>query len=78
MGWDEESPKKKQAVQVQLPLDLSKEERTVCEALLNAALAVDEIFVTTNISQSKLAIILLTLEMKGIIIALPGKLFKLA
>lgn len=78
LGWDEEAPKKKQSLQVQLPLDLNKEERSVCEALLNSALAVDEIFVNTNITQSKLAIILLTLEMKGIIVALPGKRFKLA
>lgn len=78
LGWDEETPKKKQALQVQLPLDLTKDERTVCEALINSALAVDELFINTNITQSKLAIILLTLEMKGIIVALPGKLFKLA
>lgn len=78
LGWDEETPKKNEAVQVQLPLDLNKEERMVCEALLKSALAVDELFVTTNIAQSKLAIILLTLEMKGIIVALPGKQYKLA
>jgi len=78
LGWDDEVPKKKQHVQAQLPLDLNKEERTVCEALLKSTLAVDELFVNTNIAQSRLAIILLTLEMKGIIVALPGKLYKLA
>jgi len=78
LGWDDEVPKKKQHVQAQLPLELNKEERLVCEALLKSALAVDELFVITNIAQSRLAIILLTLEMKGIIVALPGKLYKLA
>ncbi|WAC40618.1 DNA-processing protein DprA [Pedobacter sp. SL55] len=78
LGWDEETSTKKAPVQVQLPLDLNKDERTVCEALLGSALAVDDLFVTTNIPQSKLAIILLTLEMRGTIIVLPGKLYKLA
>ena len=78
LGWDDELSMKKQPLQVQLPLDLNKDERTVCEALLGSALAVDDLFVTTNIPQSKLAIILLTLEMRGTIIALPGKLYKLA
>lgn len=77
LGWDDDKSKK-QTVQTQLPLDLNKDERTVCEALLNVPLAIDELFVNTNIAQSKLAIILLTLEMKGIIVALPGKLYKLA
>lgn len=78
LGWDNEAPKKNVAVQVQLPLNLNKDERTVCEALMASVLAVDELFVHTNIAQSKLAMILLTLEMKGIIVTLPGKLYKLA
>ena len=78
LGWDDEASTKKASVQVHLPLDLNKDERTVCEAILTSPLAIDDLFVTTNIAQSKLAIILLTLEMKGIIVALPGKLYKLA
>lgn len=79
LGWDvEEQPSKKEVVQVQLPLNLNKDERIVCEAILSSALAIDDLAIKTNITQSKLAIILLTLEMKGIIVALPGKLYKLA
>ena len=78
LGWDEETSTAKASLQVQLPLDLNKDERTVCEALLPSPLAIDDLFITTKIAQSKLAIILLTLEMKGIIVALPGKLYKLA
>ena len=78
LGWDEETSTPKASLQVQLPLDLNKDERTVCEALLISPLAIDDLFITTKIAQSKLAIILLTLEMKGIIVALPGKLYKLA
>jgi len=77
LGWDDQNALPKPVVQVQLPLDLSREERMVCEALLPTALPVDELALKTNIAQSKLAVILLTLEMKGIIVALPGKLFKL-
>ncbi|WP_343535242.1 DNA-processing protein DprA [Pedobacter sp.] len=77
LGWDGQATQAKPPVQVQLPLDLNREERIVCEALLPTALPVDELALKTNIAQSKLAVILLTLEMKGIIVALPGKLFKL-
>lgn len=78
LGWDVEEPSKKEVVQIQLPLDLSKDERLVGEMLKDSPLSVDDIAIKTNIAQSKLAIILLTLEMKGLIVALPGKLFKLA
>lgn len=78
LGWDEDKPKQKHVVQVQLPLDLTKDERVVAEMLRETSLAVDELAIRTNIAQSKLAIILLTLEMKGVIVALPGKLYKLS
>lgn len=77
LGWDDQTAKAKSALQVQLPLNLSNEERIVCEALSHTALPVDELSLKTNMVQSKLAVVLLTLEMKGIIVALPGKLFKL-
>lgn len=77
LGWDDNTSQNKSAVQAQLPLNLNNDERTVCNALLQTALPVDELALKTNIAQSKLAVILLTLEMKGIIVALPGKLFKL-
>jgi len=77
LGWDDQTIKSKPAVQVQLPLNLNNDERIVCEALLQTTLPVDELSLKTSIAQSKLAVILLTLEMKGIIVALPGKLFKL-
>ncbi len=77
LGWDDNTTKVKSAVQVQLPLNLNNDERIVCEALLQVALPVDELSLKTNMAQSKLAVILLTLEMKGLIVALPGKLFKL-
>jgi DNA processing protein len=76
LGWDEQQVKQ-QKVQSQLPIGLSKEEKMVIGTLDTQALTVDEISIALNLAQSKLAIIMLTLEMKGIIVALPGKLYKL-
>ena len=39
---------------------------------------IDELAIETQIPQSKLAITILGLEMQGILIALPGKVYKLA
>lgn len=78
LGWDDEKPVAKHKVQAELPLDLPKDEHKIALLLQPSALGIDELAVQTNMSQSKLAIILLTLEMKGIIVALPGKLYKIA
>ncbi len=78
LGWDEETARQAKPVQVSLPLSLSKDERLVAETLQATALNIDELSLQTKLQQSKLAIILLTLEMQGFIIALPGKLYKLA
>lgn len=77
LGWDEQTTQK-ETVQTQLPLDLNKDEKLIAETLRSRPLSIDDLSIQTNIPQSKLAIILLTLEMKGIIVALPGKLFKLS
>jgi DNA processing protein len=78
LGWDEAASSKTKQVQVSLPLTLSKDEMFIAETLKESALSIDELALKTNIQQSKLAIVLLTLEMQGLIVALPGKLFKLA
>jgi DNA processing protein len=79
LGWDEpETPKRAAIKQIQMPINLSKDEQTVFTALQNQPLAIDDLAIETHIVQSKLAIILLTLELKGILIALPGKTYKLA
>ncbi len=78
LGWDDDQPIKKKKVQVELPLDLTKDEHKLAVILQKSALGIDELALEVNIAQSKLAIILITLEMKGIIVALPGKLYKLA
>lgn len=78
LGWDGETSGPKKEVQTHLPIDLNKDERLVAEALQNQALGIDELSLRINLPQSKLAMILLTMEMKGHIVALPGKLFRIA
>ncbi|MEJ2879931.1 DNA-processing protein DprA [Pedobacter sp. GR22-6] len=74
LGWEQEQPK---IQQIQLPLGLSSEELKVIELLKTAPLRIDELSVLSNTSQSKLAMYLLSLEMQGILTALPGKVYRL-
>jgi len=77
LGWDDKLPRKK-VLQVELALNLNPEEQPIIDALKDCALGIDELCIVTKLQQSKLAILLLTLEMKGHLISLPGKMFKLA
>ncbi|RYG01698.1 MAG: DNA-protecting protein DprA [Chitinophagaceae bacterium] len=76
LAWDE-GPKKAE-VQTALPLNLSEVELQIVEELKNRPLAIDELCNKTKLSQSKLAITLLTLEMRGIVINSPGKQYHIA
>lgn len=77
LGWDDELEKPKE-VQVQLPLNLSKDEQEIVDVLKDKQLAIDDLALIAKVPQSKLAVTLLTLEMQGIIVSLPGKIYKLA
>lgn len=78
LGWDDEVQEKKKLVkQASLQLSLTANEQKVVDSLQNGQLSIDEIAVATNLQQSKLAIVILTLEMQGIIVSLPGKVYKL-
>ena len=76
MGWEEVSPSKT-ALQTQLPFGLSTEEMKILEVLKAAPSLVDEISSKTSIPQSKLAIHLLNLEMQGMLMGLPGKMYRI-
>ena len=77
LGWDDE-PIKNTEIQTQLPLNLSKDEAQIANILKDNSLRIDDLCLKINWPQSKLAIVLLTLEMQGVIISLPGKIYKLA
>lgn len=78
LGWDNEVKEKKKNAQTTLQINLTANEQKVVDLLQNGQMAIDEISIVTNLQQSKLAIVMLTLEMQGIIISLPGKVYKLA
>ena len=78
LGWDDEVKERKKNAQTTLKLSLTANEQKVVDSLQAGQLAIDEICIHLNIPQSKLAIVLLTLEMQGIIVSLPGKVYKLA
>ena len=77
LGWDDEVGEKKKEAQTTLHLSLTPNEQRVVDALQNGQLSIDELCIQLNIQQSKLAIVILTLEMQGIIVSLPGKIYKL-
>ncbi len=76
LGWDE--VKSKKTKQTQLLIGLSSEEQRIVDLLQVSAIRIDELAIQSEIPQSKLAMHLLSLEMQGILISLPGKLYKLS
>jgi DNA processing protein len=67
------------ASQLCLPIDLSSDEKAIMEILAEKGnLLVDDLSTLAGFSQSKLAITILGMEMKGLLISLPGKVYKLA
>ncbi|WP_449435327.1 DprA-like winged helix domain-containing protein [Pedobacter steynii] len=52
--------------------------RKIVDLLQRSSLRIDELSLKTEIPQSKLAMHLLNLEMQGILISLPGKMYKLS
>lgn len=78
LGWLSPTPKD-QAKQTSLFLNLSEDEQKLADVLkAKGACGVDDLSLATDWPQSKLAVTILALEMQGIIVTLPGKLYKLA
>ena len=76
LGWDEEVVSKA-SIQTQLPLNLSKEELKIIEILQQETMEIDELSLKVNLNTGKLAMLLLTLEMQGVLMVLPGKRYKI-
>jgi DNA processing protein len=77
LGWDDTIKKPVQKLQAGLLLDLNPDEQKIVTVLQVHELAVDELAIRSGLPQSKLAMVLLTLEMRGIIVSLPGKMYRL-
>lgn len=79
LGWTESQNPQMANQQLSLAIDLSDEEKIITEVLLNkGSLIIDELAILTGFPQSKLAFNILGMEMKGVVIGLPGKVYKLA
>lgn len=79
MNWntpDGNQPKKQ--YQYEMFLNLTPEERLITEQLSGKELHIDELMLSTGLPAGRLTLLLLELEMKGLIRAMPGKLFKMA
>ncbi len=77
LGWDRPVSGKNTAVQSALPLGLNPQEQKVFSMLAQNPCSIDQLSVALGMQQSNLAMVLLTLEMKGVMVSLPGKVYKL-
>lgn len=76
MNWEAEREPSK-TKQLTLPISLSMNESEVYTIIQNTGqVSIDELSIRLAWAQSKLAIVLLELEMKGLIRVLPGKIYK--
>ena len=78
MNWEKED-KNKTAKQLKLiPENMTKDEKKVYDHIKeNGQASIDDISLYCDWPQSKLAIVLLEIEMKSLIVSLPGKTYKL-
>lgn len=78
MGWVRETVKPLQK-QLSLLVDLNEEEQRIADIIQeHGEITVDDLALLSSLQQSRLAINILEMEMKGIIVSLPGKVYKLA
>lgn len=77
MNWNDAKAKKQ--VQRSLFIELNDEEQKLIQVLHDkGTIGIDELSITCSYTMSKTAVILLNLEFKGLVIGLPGKVYKLA
>lgn len=79
MGWTTNVATENIQPQLSLMLDLSTDEKHLVDVLQErGSVAIDELALLCQFPQSRLAVTILGLEMQGIIIGLPGKVYKMA
>ncbi len=77
MGW-EKNKKPKKTAQRQLFIELKPEEQIIYDLLSQkTSSSIDELCINSKLNVSKIAEALLSLELEGIIKAMPGKVYKL-
>lgn len=77
MGWDKESTKRK-PVQQKLFLQLEPDQEIIVNILQQSIeCSIDKLSLESRLAPTKVAAVLLSLEIEGIIKSLPGKMYKL-
>lgn len=76
MNWDIKVSANR-AVQASLFVELSPEEQKLADLLKGGDRFVDEITIETKLPMSKVSALLLGMEFKGLVISLPGKMYRL-
>jgi len=76
MGWEARKPKTKK--QKELFIELLPQEKLIIEMLQEKDnIHIDEIHLRSGLSNSSVAAAILNLELQGVIVSLPGKIYKL-
>ena len=78
LSWEAQEPKERQ-VQKALFVDFTDEEQQIIEVIMDSKPhSIDEISLSSKLSISKTASLLLSLEFKGVVKTLPGKQYRIA
>jgi DNA processing protein len=78
MGWEDRDAKKKAPAQRELFVELTEDERALADLLkLKGKTDIDTLCQSVSLPMSKISAALLNLEFKGVLKALPGKLYEL-
>jgi DNA processing protein len=79
MGWEEKSPRAKPKTQREIFIELSHEEKIIVEILNQKEnVHIDEINLKSGLSSSAIAGAILNMELQGIILSRPGKVYSLS
>lgn len=76
MGWEEQK-KKPHTHQKELFIELTVDEKRIVGLLQETSMPIDELYFRSGLSNSNVAAAILSLEMQGVIVSLPGKMYKL-
>ena len=76
MNWDIKASTNR-TYQTSLFVELTPEEQKLVDLLKGGDRFIDEITIETQLTMSKVSALLLTLEFKGLIVSLPGKMYRL-
>jgi DNA processing protein len=78
MGWEEKDAKKKAPAQRELFVELTEDERVLSDLLkAKGKTDIDTLCQSVSLPMSKISAALLNLEFKGVLKALPGKMYEL-